>query len=230
MTRSELDQLRALAQAATPGPWRVEAQGHAPQQVARVNNLEVAPPDSVELAHCATDAAYIAAVSPDVVLGLIAEVERLRLISRKSTGWHEVATLRRQRDLLLDMLVRSGVRYADIARAIDRDARDARAEAITTLASEREANAILTSEVERLRAQLAAAEAFHKVVVAERNYEREINSRMQVENEWLRADAERYRWLRDPANAYADEWNLFGPYSSPKEVDAAIDAAMKEEK
>lgn len=125
MTRSELDQLRALAQAATPGPWRVEAQGHAPQQVARVNNLEVAPPDSVELAHCATDAAYIAAVSPDVVLGLIAEVERLRLISRKSTGWHEVATLRRQRDLLLDMLVRSGVRYADIARAIDRDARDA---------------------------------------------------------------------------------------------------------
>ena len=50
------------------------------------------------------------------------------------------------------------------------------------------------------------------------------------ENEWLRADAERYRWLRDPANANADEWNLFGPYSSPKEVDAAIDAAMKGEK
>ena len=128
MTRSELDQLRALAQSATPGPWRVEAQGHAPQQVARVNNLEVAPPDSVELAHCATDAAYIAAVSPDVVLGLIAEVERLRLISRESTAWHEVATLRRQRDVLLDMLILSGVRYDEIARAIDRDARDARAE------------------------------------------------------------------------------------------------------
>ncbi len=43
-------------------------------------------------------------------------------------AWREVATLRRQRDVLLDMLVRSGVRYADIARAIDRDARDARAE------------------------------------------------------------------------------------------------------
>lgn len=28
----------------------------------------------------------------------------------------------------------------------------------------------------------------------------------------------------------AHEWNLFGPYSSPKEIDAAIDAAMKEAK
>lgn len=125
MTASELDQLRALARAATPGPWHVEAQGHASQEVARVNNLEVAPPDSVELAHCATDAAYIAAVSPDVVLALLSEVELLRLLSREATVGHEVATLRRQRDVLLDMLVRSGVRYDEIARAIDRDARDA---------------------------------------------------------------------------------------------------------
>ncbi len=133
MTAAELNQLRALARAATPGPWRVEAQGHAPQQVARVNNLEVAPPDSVELAHCADDAAYIAAASPDVVLGLIDEVAGLRLLLREAYARHEisrreVAAQRRQRDVLLDMLVRSGVRYADIARAIDRDARDARAE------------------------------------------------------------------------------------------------------
>lgn len=53
--------------------------------------------------------------------------------------------------------------------------------------------------------------------------------RLEVEIERLRADAERYRWLRDPANAYADEWNLFGPYSSPKGIDAAIDAAVEEE-
>ena len=76
MTHSELNQLRDLAQAATPGPWRVCARWGASQEVARVNNLEVAPPDSAELAHCADDAAYIAAVSPDVVLGLIDEVER----------------------------------------------------------------------------------------------------------------------------------------------------------
>ena len=58
-------------------------------------------------------------------------------------------------------------------------------------------------------------------------YDIETLARYQIELERLRADAERYRWLRDPANANADEWNLFGPYSSPKEVDAAIDAAMK---
>ena len=106
MTTTELDQLRALARAATPGPWHVEAQGHASQEVARVNNLEVAPPDSVELAHCATDAAYIAAVSPDVVLGLIDEVDRLRLLLRESTVGHEVAMLRRQRDALQVILDR----------------------------------------------------------------------------------------------------------------------------
>ena len=111
MTRSELNQLRDLAQAATPGPWRVEAQGHAAQEVARVNNLEVAPPDHVELAHCADDAAYIAAVSPDVVLALLSDVERLTLLSRKSTVWHELsrreaAMLRRQRDELRAILDR----------------------------------------------------------------------------------------------------------------------------
>ena len=111
MTHSELNQLRDLAQDATPGPWRVEARGHASQEVARVNNLEVAPPDSVELAHCATDAAYIAAVSPDVVLALLSDVERLTLLSRESTAWRElsrreVAMLRRQRDALRAILDR----------------------------------------------------------------------------------------------------------------------------
>ena len=206
MTASELNRLRDLAQAATPGPWRVEARGHAAQEVARVNNLEVAPPDSVELAHCATDAAYIAAVSPDVVLGLIDEV----LTSRRRIG--ALTTLTDAQTARLQSYMNDGAK---------------RAEAITTLASEREANAILTSEVERLRAQLAAAEAFHKVVVAERNYEPQLAA---AEAFRLRADAERYRWLRDPANANADEWDLFGPYSSPKEIDAAIDAAMKGEK
>jgi len=111
MTHSELNQLRDLAKAATPGPWRVEAQGHAPHEVARVNNLEVAPPDSVELAHCADDAAYIAAVSPDVVIALLAEVDRLRLLLRESTAWHELlrreaAMLCRQRDELRAILDR----------------------------------------------------------------------------------------------------------------------------
>lgn len=131
MTHSELDQLRALARAATPGPWRVEAQGHAWQEVARVNNLEVAPPASVELAHCATDAAYIAAVSPDVVLGLIDEV----LTSRRRIG--ALTTLTDAQTARLQSYMNDGAK---------------RAEAINTLASEREANALLTDEIERLRA------------------------------------------------------------------------------
>lgn len=63
--------------------------------------------------------------------------------------------------------------------------------------------------------------------------------RLQAENEALRADAERYRWLRDPKrlNEGADvgdlyvgvesdeRWGLAGP-----DADAAIDAAMKESK
>lgn len=40
-------------------------------------------------------------------------------------------------------------------------------------------------------------------------------------------DAARYRWLRDPKNADRDEWNMFGPYSSPADIDAAIDYALR---
>lgn len=135
MTAAELNQLRALAQDATPGPWHVEAYGHSAQRVARVNRLEVAPSDSAELAHCATDAAYIAAVSPDVVLGLIDEVDRLRLLLRESTAWHElsrreVAMLRRQRDALQAILDRrpamnDGLREAYAAWSADVYAMDA---------------------------------------------------------------------------------------------------------
>lgn len=82
---------------------------------------------------------------------------------------------------------------------------------------------VLIEDNERLRAELE-----RKSDTAVRN--KWMAEVMQEEVKRLRADAERYRWLRDPANAYADEWNLFGPYSSPKEIDAAIDAAMKWEK
>ena len=47
------------------------------------------------------------------------------------------------------------------------------------------------------------------------------------ERDALRADAERYRWLRDPKNAYHDAWNYFSPSGSAAEMDAVIDAAMK---
>lgn len=45
----------------------------------------------------------------------------------------------------------------------------------------------------------------------------------------VQRDAERYRWLRATENANRDEWNLFGPYSTPEQIDAAIDAARKDQ-
>ena len=51
-------------------------------------------------------------------------------------------------------------------------------------------------------------------------------ARLRSELEEARRDAARYRWLRDPANANRDEWNSFGPYSAPSEIDDAIDAAI----
>lgn len=42
-------------------------------------------------------------------------------------------------------------------------------------------------------------------------------------------DAERYRWLRAKENQDNEAWNHFGPYSSPQEIDAAIDAARQRE-
>ena len=78
MTDDDIKRLRRLAEQATPGPWRVNMKGHSYHEVARVNDLEIAPPNSVDLSHWTVDAAYIAAASPDVVLALLDEIERLR--------------------------------------------------------------------------------------------------------------------------------------------------------
>ena len=78
MTDADIKRLKRLAKQATPGPWRVNMKGHSYHEVARVNDLEIAPPNSVDLSHWTVDAAYIAAASPDVVLALLDEIERLR--------------------------------------------------------------------------------------------------------------------------------------------------------
>ena len=51
-------------------------------------------------------------------------------------------------------------------------------------------------------------------------------ARAEAERDALRADAERYRWLRDPKNAHHDAWNYFSPSGSAAEMDAVIDAAI----
>lgn len=78
MTDDDIKRLKRLAEQATPGPWRVNMKGHSYHEVARVNDLEIAPPNSVDLSHWTVDAAYIAAASPDVVLALLGEVDKLR--------------------------------------------------------------------------------------------------------------------------------------------------------
>lgn len=49
-------------------------------------------------------------------------------------------------------------------------------------------------------------------------------ARLRDENAKLRADAERYRWLRD--HAEAADWEMIG-YQDTDKTDAAIDAAMQ---
>ena len=65
----------------------------------------------------------------------------------------------------------------------------------------------ITRERDALRAELATLRA--------QNYETQsLLAGAEAYCDALRADAERWRWLRDPANAYRDEWNYFGPYKA----------------
>lgn len=83
----DLASLRRLAQAATPGPWRVGDGSFASENlIADVRGVSVWGP--YHATSCGEEAAYIASVSPDVLLALLAEVERLRA-ALKNYGSHE---------------------------------------------------------------------------------------------------------------------------------------------
>ncbi len=78
MTPAQLQTLRALALAATqPGPWaarrELQGKGRHSYRVIDTNGFWVA--DFDDAPH---DAAFVAAASPDVVLALLDECERLR--------------------------------------------------------------------------------------------------------------------------------------------------------
>lgn len=75
---TNLDTLKKLAEAATPGPW------DATMWESIIKKLFDGAPTSVvasamadDFAQAKADAAYIAAMSPDVCLKLIAEIRRL---------------------------------------------------------------------------------------------------------------------------------------------------------
>ena len=83
------DELRALCKAATPGPWGThpddpwEVQGN----LAAYHGDDCEPVCTIRTDDAA-DATYIAAVSPDVVLGLLDEIARLAPSpSREACCW-----------------------------------------------------------------------------------------------------------------------------------------------
>ena len=78
MTDAEIKNLRDLMRAATPGPLTVMARNAGEQCVAVVNQLELVPPNGVELAHEKADADFLAA-AVNALPSLLGEVERLRL-------------------------------------------------------------------------------------------------------------------------------------------------------
>lgn len=78
--------LRELTTKATPGPWTVgpyylsEGQGHG----VVVHDVCHADSDARPAERCVPeDAAFIAAASPDVVLSLLNEIDRLRVLVGK---------------------------------------------------------------------------------------------------------------------------------------------------
>lgn len=95
VTPERLAELRALAEAATPGPWEIDSHTH----------YDVAPPavdwqivdlerwrgytNNVGFGEDEATARYVAGVSPDVVTALLDEIERLR---NSSTSWPRVAS------------------------------------------------------------------------------------------------------------------------------------------
>ena len=109
---------------------------------------------------------------------------------------------------------------------------------------------VLTGEaieaIERLRAEISTAEAFHKVAVAERNYERqradilesatikalEDRDRLRAELAECKRDAERYRWLRSESCPWPGVFSIegaddYGWYAICEgDLDQAIDDAL----
>ncbi len=89
----DLDALKFIAQAATPGPWKSdvwnETDGYGWRATGPHHEDNIDPmgsePGCPEERAAQRDAAHIAAFPPDVVLALIAKIERLRKLLRDAT-------------------------------------------------------------------------------------------------------------------------------------------------
>ena len=72
MTQEQINELRQLAQAATPGPWRAAISS------SMVNRVCTTLETVCETGKNIDDALYIAAANPAAILALIAEIDSLR--------------------------------------------------------------------------------------------------------------------------------------------------------
>ena len=101
MTAERLAELRRIAEAATPGPWRIPG-AHVFRVVAPETQNQGDPyypwaviadadPHSVDGEQAAVNACYIAAFHPPTVLALLDEIERLRrereVLAEAVMGW-----------------------------------------------------------------------------------------------------------------------------------------------
>jgi hypothetical protein len=98
MIPTDLAKLKALAQAATPGPWRdcpmdmfVFGPGGGDMIASTDDNGELLIRGHGARLPMEANARYIAAVDPTTVLALIAEIERLR--ADASSGWVDPESL-----------------------------------------------------------------------------------------------------------------------------------------
>lgn len=141
--------LRKLAQAATPGPWTTisrgaywgeeegDVVGHDGQDIDGAEFVK--PLDRQETTRGQAwfrDTAYIAAANPVTVLSLLDEIDTLQ-----ARAEHARSGAQKQLAAYATLVKSMEARLSDAAKR-----RDEHAEAVRTLQSERDANAILTAE------------------------------------------------------------------------------------
>lgn len=145
------------------------------------------------------DEAFFLACTPAAVLDLIEQIERLE---RKNAN--QMESIREYQDLVMGGDVSLGMLKADLR--------------VTT--GERDE---LKAENKRLKteAECAVAKQNHAEMIGDGFYH--ASEKLKAENEALRKDAERYRWLRN--NADAADWEFLG-YQAPDVVDQNIDCAL----
>jgi len=171
-----------------------------------------------------TDVAPMNALSLEAADALQAQVERMSTLTRSIDD--REARVVRMRDMLSRASQADNDRLRGEVKMHERSAsaKDAEIARLTHAVDDREASLIrMRDMLNQSRADLVRllANGIHSCH-ADCTRSGCVNARLREENEALRADAERYLWLRDEADS--DDWEAMGGLVSEM-VDAAVDAA-----